>query len=173
MRILVLCKRQYMNKDLLDDRYGRFREIPLALAQRGHPVSGLCLSYKEKKEGRTWDGNVCWDSFNAGSGRLRGLIRYFATAVKEAQHAEVIWACSDSFYGIIGLRAARKHGIPLVFDLYDNFEFYLAARLPVVKQLYRLAVRKADAVTCISAPLKMLAASYGRSEKVLFSGSQK
>ena len=36
MRILVLSKRQYMNKDLIDDLYGRFRELPLALAGLGH-----------------------------------------------------------------------------------------------------------------------------------------
>jgi glycosyltransferase involved in cell wall biosynthesis len=36
----------------------------------------------------------------------------------------------------------------------------------VVKQLYRLAVRKADIVTCISEPLKTLVARYGKKEKV-------
>ena len=41
-----------MNKDLIDDRYGRFREIPLALAQMGHQVKGICLSYQPKNEGK-------------------------------------------------------------------------------------------------------------------------
>ncbi len=166
MRILVLSKRQYMNKDLLDDRYGRFREIPLALSKMGHQVAGLCLSYADKKQGHIWDGKVCWESLNAGRSKLPGLMRYISRAGKMAANAEVIWACSDSFYGIIGRWAAQRHRIPLVFDLYDNFEFYLAARLPVVKQLYRLAVRRADAVTCISEPLKCLVAAYGRSDKV-------
>ena len=35
MKILVLTKRQYMGKDLLDDRFGRFRELPLEFALRG------------------------------------------------------------------------------------------------------------------------------------------
>ena len=166
MRILVLSKRQYMNKDLLDDRYGRFREIPLALSERGHRVEGLCLSYADKKEGSVWDGKVCWESLNAGRSKFPGLWRYVIMAGQAARRADVIWACSDSFYGIIGLWAARRHHIPLVFDLYDNFEYYLAARLPVVKQLYRLAVRKADIVTCISEPLKNLVVRYGRKEKV-------
>jgi glycosyltransferase involved in cell wall biosynthesis len=126
----------------------------------------LCLSYTDKQQGRTWDGNVCWESLNAGQGKFAGLMRYIARAAKKAGRTDVIWACSDSFYGIIGLWAARRGRIPLVFDLYDNFEFYLAARLPVVKQLYRRAVRHADAVTCISASLKNLIASYGRKENV-------
>ena len=38
MKILVLSKRQYMGKDLLEDRFGRFWELPLELAQLGHDV---------------------------------------------------------------------------------------------------------------------------------------
>ena len=166
MRILVLSKRQYMNKDLLDDHYGRFREIPLALSDMGYQVDGLCLSYTNRDEGRFWDGKVCWESVNAGRGRFPGLARYIVKAGQAAGRADVIWACSDSFYGIIGLWAARKHRIPLVFDLYDNFEYYLAARMPVVKQLYRLAVRRADVVTCISDPLKGHIASSCRRQQV-------
>ncbi len=33
MKILVLTKRQYMGKDLIGDRFGRFRELPLELAR--------------------------------------------------------------------------------------------------------------------------------------------
>ena len=51
-RITVLTKRQYMHKDLIDDKFGRFREIPLALSQKGHEVFGICLSYVSKKEKR-------------------------------------------------------------------------------------------------------------------------
>jgi len=41
-----------MSKDLIDDRFGRFREIPLALGQTGHKVQGLCLSYSSSKTAR-------------------------------------------------------------------------------------------------------------------------
>lgn len=40
MRILVLSKRRYTGKDLLDDRYGRLYEIPAGLVARGHAVVG-------------------------------------------------------------------------------------------------------------------------------------
>jgi glycosyltransferase involved in cell wall biosynthesis len=59
-----------------------------------------------------------------------------------------------------------KYHIPLVFDLYDNFEYYLMAKLPIVKQLYRLAVKKSDAVTCVSRPLARLINSYGEKNRV-------
>ena len=162
MRILVLTKRQYMNKDLLDDRYGRFREIPLALCQMGHKVQGLCLSYAKRNEGYMKDGPVLWKSINATLFKLPGLIRFIKTATKFAKNSDIIWACSDSLYGIIGYFLSLKYHTPLVFDLYDNFEYFLMAKLPVVRQLYRLVVKKCDAVTCVSRPLSCLVKSYGR-----------
>lgn len=167
IRILVLTKRQYMHKDLIDDRFGRFREIPLALSRRGNRVRGLCLSYKHKSEDVFDDGPVLWKSINAGSLKLYGLFRFIFEAQKLAKTVDAIWACSDSFYGVIGLNLARQYRIPLIFDLYDNFEYYLTAKLPVVKQLYKKAVVKADVVTCVSEPLKGLVRSYGRANNIV------
>jgi teichuronic acid biosynthesis glycosyltransferase TuaC len=166
IRVLVVTKRQYTGKDLVDDRFGRLRELPLGLAIRGHTVRGLCLSYKKKKEGRVLDGPVLWGSLNAGLLRIPGLLRFMMRAFSLASHADVIWACSDSFYGIIGYWLSRMHGIPLVFDLYDNFEYFLAGKIPIIKQLYRWVVRKSDAVTCVSKPLARLVMSYGRTGPV-------
>jgi teichuronic acid biosynthesis glycosyltransferase TuaC len=160
--ILVLTKRQYMSKDLIDDRFGRFREIPLELGRMGHRVTGLCLSYWPKLGGWISDGPVLWKSINAGRLKFIGLSSFISEAQRMARDVDVIWACSDSFYGIIGHALSRKYSIPLVFDLYDNFEYYLIAHLPVLKQLYRWVIRKCQAVTCVSKPLAGLVRSYGR-----------
>jgi teichuronic acid biosynthesis glycosyltransferase TuaC len=162
LRILVLTKRQYMNKDLINDWFGRFREIPLALAQKGHKVHGLCLSYAYRNEKWCKDGPVRWESVNATAMKLPGLIQFIIKAQKYAGRSDIIWACSDSIYGIIGLMLSKKCRIPLVFDLYDNFEFFLLARLPGIKQLYRYTLKKCAGVTCVSQPLAGLVASYGR-----------
>ena len=162
MRILVLTKRQYMNKDLIDDLYGRFREIPLALGEEGHTVRGLCLSYDRKRAGFVRDGKVLWKSMNATSAKLPGLLHFIRQADQQARHMDVIWAGSDSFYGLIGYLLSRKHRIPLIFDLYDNFEYYLAARLPLLKQIYRWITKHCDVVTCISQPLASFVRSHGR-----------
>ena len=167
LRILVLTKRQYTNKDLIDDRFGRLREIPLELARKGHRVTGLCLSYQARKEGWMSDSPVRWKSINAGLTKVSGLARFILQAERLSRESDIIWACSDSFYGIIGLSIARKQRIPLVFDLYDNFEFFLFAKFPLLKQLYRYAVRKSDSLTCISSPLARLVSSYGRNGEVI------
>lgn len=153
-----------MNKDLIDDRFGRFREIPLSLAQKGHNVQGLCLSYKTKKEGWFHDGSVTWRSINSTPLLLPGLLRFILGARTLCKKADVIWACSDSIYGIIGHMLSTKYGIPLIFDLYDNFEYFLMARLPGIKQFYRYVVKNCDAVTCVSRPLANLVTSSGRNK---------
>ena len=89
-------------------------------------------------------------------------MKFIFEAYKLAGHADVIWACSDSIYGIIGYGLSKKYNIPIVFDLYDNFEFFLMASLPVVKQVYRHVVKKSDAVTCVSRPLAQLINTYER-----------
>jgi len=160
MNILVLTKRHYTNKDMISERFGRLRELPLELAQRGHQVKGICLSYKNSKEGLFRDGPVEWESINAGLLKIPGLIRFFRKAWQRAANADVIWACSDSIYGIIGYILALKFRIPLIFDLYDNFEYFLLARLPVIKQLYRWVIKNCEAVICTSRPLARLVSSY-------------
>jgi glycosyltransferase involved in cell wall biosynthesis len=83
-----------------------------------------------------------------------------------AREADAIWACSDSIFGIIGIFISRAIGIPVVFDLYDNFESFILARLPLFQALYRYAVRNCAAITVVSRPLIELIASYGRTEGV-------
>ena len=83
MRILVLTKRQYMGKDLLDDRFGRFWELPLELARRGHEIRGISLSYRKKSEGSSTPsldagtGNITWHSVNLLNAPWLGPRRYF------------------------------------------------------------------------------------------------
>ena len=154
MRILVLTKRQYMSKDLLDDRFGRFREIPFELARKGHIVRGICLSYTYRNEGWFSDGSVRWKSINADKLKAIGLIRYLITTFILAKKSDVIWACSDSFYGVIGCWVSQIYGIPVVFDIYDNFGEFCVAKIPLVKQLYHWAVRRSDAITCLSQAFK-------------------
>ena len=139
-----------MKMDLLDDRFGRFREIPLALGQMGHKVQGLCLSYSKRNEGYIKDGPVIWKSINATRLKLPGLLRFIVEAQKLAKKSDVIWACSDSFYGVIGCALGKIYKVPTIFDIYDNFGKFFVARLPVLKQLYHWAIRKSDAVTCLS-----------------------
>lgn len=144
-----------MGKDLLDDAYGRFYELPLELARLGHEVQGLCASYRRRREG-VYDGPVAWLSVNVPPLAPWALYRWSAAIERRARafKPDVVWACSDSFHAILGVRLQRRSGVPCVVDLYDNFESYLGSAIPGVRPLFRSSVSRAAALTCVSRALE-------------------
>jgi glycosyltransferase involved in cell wall biosynthesis len=159
LRVLVLTKRQYTARDLLDDRFGRLRELPLELATAGAQVAGVCLSYRPRPEGVVHDergaGRVAWTSLSPRRLLPFGRHSYWATLdrIGQALRPDVVWACSDVPHAVLGVRVARRLGARLVIDLYDNFASFGLARVPGVDAALGRALRAADGVTCVSAPL--------------------
>ncbi len=157
-RILVLSKRQYMNQDLLDDRYGRFREIPLALASLGHHIVGLCLSYRPRPEieivdvGDNGAAKVSWKSLNIFRLFPWWKSPYLRTidTISQKHQPDVVWACSDAPHAILGMLVSKRLGVPLIIDLYDNFESYSLTRIPGMKTLLKKACRTSIGITPIS-----------------------
>lgn len=161
MRILVLSKRQYTGKDLLDDRYGRLYEIPVGLAARGHAVVGVALSYRRRDEGRQEGAGVAWTGINALPWGLWSYPRQLARIAADFR-PDVVWACSDAFHAIVGALFSRATGVPLVIDLYDDFESFAATRLPGVATAFRAACRRAAGLTVVSRTLRdHVVAAYG------------
>lgn len=160
MKILLLSKRQYTGKDLLHDKYGRLFEIPKELAQLGHEVTGVCLSYRQRNEGQIYgpeiDGSrVNWYSWNLGKIFLPGIIHYIwkLNKIIEEFKPDSILASSDAIHIIIGQICSKLYKVPLIVDLYDNYESFRLTRIPGVKQLFRSAVANADGVVCVSRKL--------------------
>lgn len=161
MRILVLSKRQYMAKDLIDDHFGRFWELPFELAALGHEIKGLTLSYRRRAEGDFIERDgpdkvyVAWNSVNLMRGYLPQIERYARCALQLAQEfcPDIIWACSDAYHAIFGSWLAKKTGARYVIDLYDNFEAFTASKVPGVLPAFRRAVNWADGVTAFSTRL--------------------
>lgn len=151
MRVLVLCKRQYTGKDLLDDRYGRLFELPVALASRGHEVTVLAASYRPKGNGSRVEEQVDWhsiDVFRSPFGYRQKLRRLIADV-----RPDVLWPSSDVFHVIEGSRQGRKNDIPSVVDLYDDYEsFKLTSAMGLVRP-FRQACAKAAALSVVSQAL--------------------
>lgn len=176
LKILVLCKRQYTNKDLLDDKYGRLREIPLGLADLGHDVTGIALSYRKRDERLYTDvsdrtgSRVQWHSVNLGRWLIPGLVRYRRKVMQlvASTRPDVIVAMSDAYHIVYGSRIARKARAKFVADLYDNFESFGATKLPGVRAAFIRAVSRADKVVCVSRPLAdYVSSAYGCTGEVL------
>ncbi|MCH6482983.1 glycosyltransferase [Pseudoxanthomonas sp. LH2527] len=155
MRILVLCKRQYTGKDLVDDRFGRLYELPIGLAAQGHDVRVCTLSYRRRTGARagTFEGaGVTWHSIDAVPA---GLLRHGAW-LDEATTGwtpDVVWASSDMLQAVLAMRWSKRRGIPWVIDLYDNYESFGLSKMPGLAAAFRNACRQAGALTVVSSTL--------------------
>jgi glycosyltransferase involved in cell wall biosynthesis len=184
MKILVLTKRQYMGMDLLDDKFGRFRELPLELNRMGHTVAGLVISYRRRSMGVSLDcdpgreGSVTWYCENAIgplSPRPARVMRSATRLVRDYQ-PDIIWAASDAYVVTFGVWLAKRFRTRCVVDLYDNFEAFPASKVPGALPLFRRAVRGADGVTFFSQRLaKFVTKTYPlkRASTIIESGVQK
>jgi glycosyltransferase involved in cell wall biosynthesis len=163
MRIAFLCKRQYMGKDVILDRYARLYEIPHQLARLGHEVQGFCLSYQGHKEGR-WqheiagNGTLEWRSYALGRLIFPGLLAYLARIFRQMRRfrPDVLIGASDIPHAALAQWLAAKLNVPYAVDLYDNFEGFGQARIPGMVKMLRHAVRHATLVTTTSDLLKEL-----------------
>lgn len=154
MRILILTKRQYTGKDLLDDRYGRLFELPEQLQLAGHEVKGIALSYRRRPPVvQASPGGVEWQSVNAIPG---GIVRY-GQAVRRMTcgwKPDVIWASSDAAHAVLAKRLSRRLAVPYVLDLYDNYESFGITQVPGVRRAFRDACRNASAITVVTELLR-------------------
>ena len=161
MRIVFLCKRDYMSKDVIDDRYARLFEIPYELAKRGHQLDCFCLSYRKKNQGELFSktfengGSITFFSFNLGSLILPGLMKWKGKLKSYINKCapDIIIGASDSIHCILARVLSNKTGVPYALDLYDNFESFGLTKIPGISPMYRKAVRQALWVSCVSDPL--------------------
>ncbi|MAB42733.1 MAG: group 1 glycosyl transferase [Pseudomonadales bacterium] len=176
MKIVFLCKRRYMNKDVIMDRYARLYEMPRKLAQLGHQVECFSFSYQSVSDSGTWphqvdNGRLVWHSrFGKGLLPVR-LMRHLLEldAFLRDFQPDVVIAASDIPNVVLGRVMAHRHGARFVADLYDNFESFPQSKIPGFCSVFRWAVRRADVVTCVSPTLMGLVKdSYRVTGKVLF-----
>lgn len=162
MRIAFLCKRQYMGKDVIADRYARLYELPFQLARLGHSVGGFCLSYQGHDQG-SWEhdaqpGSLSWESRSLGRLYAPALVAYPHTVLRRLREfaPDLLIGASDIPHAALSEWLAKRLGVPYAVDLYDNFEGFGQARIPGMVSALRRAVRGAALVTTTSGPLKEL-----------------
>ena len=170
MRIAFICKRRYMGKDVIADRYARLYEIPSQLARHGHTVYGFCLSYQGHDEGR-WEhaapsGKLVWESRSLGRIVFPRLLAYPALILRRLREfsPDLIIGASDIPHVALAAWVARKLGTPYAIDLYDNFESFGQAHIPGFVTALRRAVRDARLVSTTSEPLKDLVVETYRAQ---------
>jgi glycosyltransferase involved in cell wall biosynthesis len=159
MRIAFLCKRRYMSKDVIVDRYARLYEIPRQLALLGHDVLGLCLSYYPSKRvdrvDDQADGRLRWIAPVTGKFRILTVIPYPWQVLRTLRgfKPDIIIGASDAPHAILARWLAQRLGTPYAMDLYDNFESFGLTRIPGMRRAFRRAVHEAAVVACTSQAL--------------------
>jgi glycosyltransferase involved in cell wall biosynthesis len=157
MRIALICKRLYTNRDLLDDRFGRLYHIPVQLAKRGHEVCVIAYDYRRGRlrEERQIEG-VNFISLPAATlvNRLL-MVPRLGSELRRFQPT-VLAASGDTYLGALAALFARLNKIPWAFDLYDDYRYFASARIPGMIALFWKLVRISDHVFVASAPLRHL-----------------
>lgn len=173
MRIVFLCKRRYMGKDVILDRYARLYEIPRQLACRGHEVRVFCLDYQGHEDGE-WThaaepGSLHFVSHSLGRLKLPALATYPWRLLQRlrAFDPDILIGASDIPHATLAHWLARRLGTPYAVDLYDNFEGFGQARIPGFVPALRRAVRGAAVVTTTSEPLQRKVLADGAKGTVL------
>ena len=152
-----------MGKDVLDDRYGRMFETPLEFSRQGLDVSCFSLSYRNRGYCRRYlNPHLEWTSIDFNIAHPNGLyriIRAILNHVRISRPASIV-ATSDIIHLGIGSYISHKTGVPLISDIYDNFESYGMYKFPFMQTIYRNALKKSRAVTCVSKPLSEYIEKY-------------
>jgi glycosyltransferase involved in cell wall biosynthesis len=152
LKVLMLCKRHYTNRDLIAHRFGRLFHLPFQLAQKGLNFVVVTADYKNKKPEKKDISGIGFCSFPF---RVSSLVMFFYKYIKVVRfmRPDIIIASSDSHFGLIGLVTAKTLKTPFVFDIYDDYRVFGSNKIPFMKTFFELTVKKADLVICSSAPL--------------------
>ena len=129
-----------MSRDLITDPYGRFYYLPRLLAERGHDVTVSLLDYQRAPDLDLEKDGVRWTT--------RPVARYFSTLRSQAAALRPDWVVgfSDTYFGILAARTARRVGAKSCIDAYDNYESYMRWAKPL-HWVWRQALGRADLVT--------------------------
>lgn len=149
MRILVLCKRYYTNKDLIADRFGRLYHLSVETARLGGKVQVLAFDYHNYCSKTVKMEGVVFRSIPVKTIKTLFLPIILHRYIK-IFNPDIIVASGDSHIGYISMVLARVLEIPFIFDVYDYYPAFPGNRIPGMKSMFFRAVKGADSVICAS-----------------------
>ena len=129
-----------MGRDLVSSPYGRFFHLPRILSERGHDVRVVLLDYRAGPPLDERVENVRLISTSIYSYRAE-LRRQMAD-----DPADWVIGFSDTYFGILAVRLAKRFSRRACIDAYDNYESYVPWCYPL-HWLWRNSLTKADLVT--------------------------
>lgn len=143
MNILVLTSRYTASRDIVKEKFGRQIRLFENIAKSGNKVDFYCMDYKEfERNDLEINGiRIFLRPFRAVS--ILSFVMDFRKILKKGYY-DVIVATSDPLWGIAGILFSKIYGIPLAYDIQDNYETYKSYRIPFVPLLDRIVTKKAE-----------------------------
>jgi len=169
MKILIICKRHYTNKDLITDHFGRLFHLPFQLVKIGHEGLVIAGDLRTKKTDKIQIDGLCIYSLPLSIVKFSKFINECKEIIKNFE-PDILIASGDSYLGYLGLKIARKLEIPLVFDVYDDYTSFGSNRLPGMKCLFYKATKNADLVITSSEPLRKKLQDFNKNILVIENG---
>lgn len=169
MQILWICKRYYTNKDLVLDHFGRLYHFPIELGNQGFSSEVIAVDYFGRNIVEYKEDNTHFRTLPVMSFRLIHAWQAIHRYMHESR-PDIVIASGDTHFGWLGLRLAKQHGLPFVFDIYDDYRTFGTSRLPGMKQLFLRLVKNSDAIVCSSQNLAHALDSYAKRAYVIGNG---
>ena len=153
MKILVLTKRYTSAKDISREEVGRPYCLFAALSSLGHSVSFLLGDYTEMAYGDLDRGPIRFKIRPLSKARIFSFPRLIEEEFRSGGY-DLLIAEGDPLFALLARGPCKRTGVPLVYDLMDNYETYDIYQLPFFGPLDRRLIRDADLVVCVTDALK-------------------
>ncbi len=169
MKILLICKRNYTNKDLIKDKFGRNYWLPKELSGNNTHSLVIAVDYYGDNKEELVEGSVSFFSLPLKTLRLFKYLKEFSNMINEFK-PDIVIGSGDSHLGYLASRIAKKQKASFVFDIYDYYPSFGSNRLPMMKFMYYQAMKKAALVLCVSQNLKKHIAHYNKNVLIIENG---
>lgn len=149
----MLTKRYTSAKDISREDVGRPYCLFAALAPLGHEVRFLLGDYTERATLDAQKGGIPFAIRPLSPARLPSFRRAVAEELAGGGY-DLLIAEGDPLFALLASSPCRAAGVPLVYDLMDNYETYAIHRIPGFRFVDRRLIRRAELVVCVTATLK-------------------
>ena len=160
MKLLIIGKRFYTNRDLIADQFGRQFHLPKIWSET-NDVKVIAFDYYTREPEKTVSGACTFNTVNI-RGRLTAPISAFFYCRKTAKefHPDVIISSGDVVTGLIGCRLAVVNNAAWFYDVYDDYRYFSLSRYTGLSYLLPKLCSRARGLITASVGLKHLYAAW-------------
>ena len=143
-RILVLMKRFGSNKDMVKENFGREIRLFENIAKK-YEIDFVCADFHKKETFSIRKNGINFYVATANFVNPFPLLKFINKIIKNKKY-DVVIPTTEPVLGIIGYFFSRKYGIPIIYEVQDNYEIYDSYKIPFIKMLDYHVIRNSEKV---------------------------